>query len=71
MTCGTDNSDQGEMKLDDHSQSVTAEGIVIGHAYSILDVTDYKGERLIQLRNPWGTMEWKGPWSDGSAQWTQ
>lgn len=56
MTCGTDNSDQGEMKLDDHSQSVTAEGIVIGHAYSILDVTDYKGERLIQLRNPWGTM---------------
>lgn len=43
---------------------------MIGHAYSILDLTVYKGEKLIQLRNPWGTMEWKGAWSDKSAKWT-
>ena len=70
MTCGTDNSEQGDIKMDDHSESVTQEGIVIGHAYSILDVAEYKGERLIQLRNPWGNMEWKGPWCDGSKEWT-
>ena len=38
MTCGTDDSEKGNIKLGDHSESVTTEGIVIGHAYSILDV---------------------------------
>ena len=55
MTCGTDDSEKGNIKLDDHSESVTQEGIVIGHAYSILDLVTYRKERLIQLRNPWGT----------------
>lgn len=49
---------------------MTTEGIVIGHAYSILDLAVYKGEKLIQLRNPWGTMEWNGAWSDKSSKWT-
>lgn len=40
------------------------------HAYSILRVTEYKGKRFVVLRNPWGNREWKGPWSDGSAEWT-
>jgi calpain-15 len=70
MTCGTDDSQKGNMKLDEHSESVTSEGIVIGHAYSILDLAIFKGEKLIQLRNPWGSMEWTGPWSDKSPKWT-
>jgi len=24
---------------------------------------------LMQLRNPWGAKEWKGPWCDGSKTW--
>lgn len=50
----------------------SAKGVVLGHAYTILDVQDCPAGtdfRLIQLRNPWGQGEWKGAWSDGSAEW--
>jgi calpain-15 len=71
MTCGTDVDTTGTIKMEGHSESVTNEGLVLGHAYSILDVREYKGQRLIQLRNPWGETEWKGDWSDKSKKWTE
>jgi len=47
-------------------------GIVKGHAYSLLRVEEVEGNRLLQLRNPWGSTEWKGKWSDGDKDsWTQ
>lgn len=46
-------------------------GLVKGHAYSILRVEEAKGFRLVQIRNPWGTGEWKGDWSDSSSKWTE
>uniref|UniRef100_A0A8B9BUK3 Calpain-3 n=1 Tax=Anser brachyrhynchus TaxID=132585 RepID=A0A8B9BUK3_9AVES len=48
-------------------------GLVKGHAYSVTAVeeTIFKGEkiRLVRLRNPWGQVEWNGPWSDKSEEW--
>jgi hypothetical protein len=51
------------------------DGIVAGHMYSILQVRragatmGIGGTKLLKLRNPWGTFEWKGAWSDGSKEW--
>ncbi|GAB5359831.1 hypothetical protein AAMO2058_000576000 [Amorphochlora amoebiformis] len=46
-----------------------AEGIVEGHAYSILETKQVGKFKLLRLRNPWGTFEWKGAWSDGDSLW--
>ncbi|KAK4452386.1 calcium-dependent cysteine-type endopeptidase [Podospora aff. communis PSN243] len=45
-------------------------GIVEQHAYSVMRAVEMDGERLLLLKNPWGKSEWKGPWSDGSKEWT-
>ncbi|KXX79311.1 Calpain-B [Madurella mycetomatis] len=45
-------------------------GILERHAYSVMRVVEMDGERLLLLKNPWGRSEWKGPWSDGSKEWT-
>lgn len=51
----------------DDSESV--QGIVQGHAYSILRVKKSGDFMMIMLRNPWGTGEWTGAWSDNSDMW--
>ncbi|XP_067114889.1 calpain 2, (m/II) large subunit, like [Osmerus mordax] len=57
------------------SEAVTSQKLVKGHAYSVTgaDEVEYKGDmlKLIRIRNPWGQVEWTGPWSDGSMQWRQ
>ncbi|RYP03722.1 hypothetical protein DL764_004946 [Monosporascus ibericus] len=45
-------------------------GIVELHAYSVMRAVEMDGQRLVLLKNPWGKFEWKGPWSDGSKEWT-
>ncbi|KAI0864295.1 hypothetical protein F4860DRAFT_465773 [Xylaria cubensis] len=45
-------------------------GIVELHAYSIMRAVEMDGKRLLLLKNPWGKFEWRGPWSDGSKEWT-
>uniref|UniRef100_A0A671WW80 Calpain-3 n=1 Tax=Sparus aurata TaxID=8175 RepID=A0A671WW80_SPAAU len=50
----------------------TVTGLVKGHAYSVTAVEEVKLEakvRLVRLRNPWGQVEWNGPWSDNSKEW--
>ncbi|MGH0184854.1 UNVERIFIED_CONTAM: hypothetical protein FKN15_016008 [Acipenser sinensis] len=58
-------------------------GLVKGHAYGVTDVRKvrlgtgllslFRTSRLymIRMRNPWGTTEWSGAWSDESQQWQQ
>ncbi|XP_029027866.1 calpain-12 [Betta splendens] len=52
---------------------VTAEGLVKGHAYAITatdKVTRGSDEvLLLKLRNPWGFVEYCGPWSDKCKEW--
>lgn len=45
-------------------------GIIELHAYSIMRAVEMDGQRLVLLKNPWGKGEWRGPWSDGSKEWT-
>ncbi|XP_068424553.1 calpain-2 catalytic subunit-like [Clinocottus analis] len=55
------------------TEAVTALKLVKGHAYSLTGAEEvHVRGRLVQLvrvRNPWGQVEWTGPWSDGSSEW--
>jgi calpain-7 len=43
-------------------------GLVTGHAYAVLSVIQTRdGTRLLQLKNPWGNMGWKGRYASGDA----
>jgi hypothetical protein len=57
VSCGTRSSGSR------HNESANT-GLVGGHAYSVLNTCRCDGEKLIQLRNPWGRAEWKGKYSD-------
>ena len=55
-------------------EAVSGDGLVYGHAYSLLEISDNvagTGIDLVQLRNPWGSGEWTGDWSDNSVKWQQ
>ncbi|XP_072232843.1 calpain-5 [Leuresthes tenuis] len=64
-------------------ESVLDCGLVCGHAYGITAVRKVRlGEKLwktsgtlrlfmVRMRNPWGTTDWRGAWSQGSEQWQQ
>uniref|UniRef100_A0A3Q1AHV1 Calpain catalytic domain-containing protein n=1 Tax=Amphiprion ocellaris TaxID=80972 RepID=A0A3Q1AHV1_AMPOC len=51
------------------TEAVTALKLVKGHAYSVTGAEEvhFRGRlvQLVRIRNPWGEVEWTGPWSDG------
>ncbi|KAM6977236.1 calpain-8 [Aplochiton taeniatus] len=55
------------------SEAVTPLKLVKGHAYSITGAEEVhvRGTpvELVRIRNPWGQVEWSGPWSDDSKEW--
>jgi len=58
----------GTLGNDDKKKS--SQGLVQGHAYSILRLKKSGDFRMILLRNPWGgDGEWTGAWSDNSRLW--
>uniref|UniRef100_A0A673B8E5 Calpain 12 n=1 Tax=Sphaeramia orbicularis TaxID=375764 RepID=A0A673B8E5_9TELE len=54
---------------------VTADGLIKGHAYAITDTDKVQKASdeilLYRLRNPWGFVEYRGPWSDKSKEWNE
>ncbi|CAJ1065384.1 calpain-12 [Xyrichtys novacula] len=54
---------------------VTGDGLIKGHAYAITDTDKVKKASeevlLLRLRNPWGFIEYRGPWSDKGSEWDQ
>ncbi|XP_061890497.1 calpain-3-like [Entelurus aequoreus] len=70
MGCSIDVTSASEM------ESRTELGLIRGHAYSIIALEECdeaakdRRMRLIRLRNPWGQVLWKGPWSPKSKEWS-
>ncbi|KAM9718055.1 calpain-5 [Menidia menidia] len=60
-------------------ESVLDCGLVRGHAYGVTAVRKVRRPAsggnprlfMVRMRNPWGTSDWKGAWSQGSEQWRQ
>ncbi|XP_073913283.1 calpain-12 isoform X1 [Castor canadensis] len=67
----------GATALSNQGEYRTEEGLVKGHAYSVTGThkccpqvsLGFTKLRLLRLRNPWGRVEWTGPWSDSCPRW--
>ncbi|XP_020856138.1 calpain-9 isoform X3 [Phascolarctos cinereus] len=62
-----------DIRNSSESEARTPFGLIKGHAYTLtgIDQVNYQGQKveLIRVRNPWGQVEWNGPWSDNSYEW--
>jgi hypothetical protein len=52
LTTGTKDQDP---RVASKGESKTSEGLVLGHAYSILECQIVGSDKILKLRNPWGT----------------
>ena len=59
--------------IDDHGADnlvYSNMGLVAKHAYSLIAIQHIDGHKLLNIRNPWGSFEWNGDWSDNSELWS-
>ncbi|XP_055358299.1 calpain-2 catalytic subunit-like isoform X3 [Betta splendens] len=67
MGCSIDDTSTYDM------ETLRAVKLVKAHGYSVTGAEEVhcqgKGVQLVRIRNPWGEVEWTGPWSDGSIEW--
>jgi hypothetical protein len=62
ITTGTSNGDGIKTDTDSNEN-----GVAYGHAFTLIGVLELTtGEKLVQIRNPWGSETYKGAWSDKS-----
>lgn len=40
------------------------------HAYGVLRAVEVDDDKILNLRNPWGEVDWEGDWSPKSSKWT-
>ena len=67
ITAGTGAGDGN--KTDTDANKV---GLAYTHAFTLIGVLELStGEKLVQMRNPWGSETYKGAWSDKSKKWTK
>ncbi|KAK5137178.1 hypothetical protein LTR08_000683 [Meristemomyces frigidus] len=52
------------------SKPTSSKGLERSHAYAVLQAWEEGDLKLLKLRNPWGSVEWDGSWSDGDKLWT-
>ena len=57
--CGASCGSAGGADAAALSAAAEAMGLLTEHAYSVLQVRVVEGTRLLQLRNPWGKLEWR------------
>jgi len=64
-------STPGEDRWTGKNAEMPDSGLVPGHAYSVIQVKEALGNRLLNIRNPWGRFEWGGAWCDKDQErWT-
>ena len=63
-------STPGEDRWTEQGRKEKEDGLCPGHAYSVIQAKNCQGHQLVNLRNPWGFMEWDGDWGDKSHLWT-
>ncbi|KAI7867268.1 hypothetical protein BDF14DRAFT_699957 [Spinellus fusiger] len=57
----------GEMAIEEANTM----GLVVTHAYAVIDIKVVMGQRFMQVKNPWSHQRWKGPYSHlDTTHWT-
>eukprot|EP00930_Biecheleria_cincta_P074629 TRINITY_DN61841_c0_g1_i1.p1 TRINITY_DN61841_c0_g1~~TRINITY_DN61841_c0_g1_i1.p1 ORF type:complete len:690 (+),score=117.44 TRINITY_DN61841_c0_g1_i1:57-2126(+) len=53
------------------TEIVGQDGMVTFHGYTLMDLVEIQGFKLMKIRNVWGRQEWNGDWSDESPLWDE